>query len=82
MVVSYENRNLFQKNKNMFLTEIISLDAMEHIFHRIHRKIKNHKSFHASGNTSSRFQSPMEELHNISNTMFDKYKIFPKTQIP
>ena len=82
MVVSYENRNLFQKNKNMFLTEIISLDAMEHIFHRIHRKIKNHKSFHAYGNTNSRFQSPMKELHNSSNTMFDKYKIFPKTQTP
>ena len=80
MVVSYENRNLFQKNKNMFLTEIISLDAMEHIFHRIHRKIKNHKSFHAYGNTSSIFQSPMEELHNSSDTMFDKYKIFQKTQ--
>ena len=39
MVLYYENKNLFQQNKNMFLTEIISLDAMEHIFHRIHRKI-------------------------------------------
>ena len=82
MVITYENKNIFLQNKNMFLTKIISLDAMEHIFHRIHRKIKNHKSFHADGNTSSIFKSPMEELHNSSNTMFDKYKIFPKTQTP
>ena len=40
MVISCENKNIFQQNKNMFLTEIISLDAMEYIFHRIHRKIK------------------------------------------
>ena len=66
----------------MFLTESISLDAMEHIFHRIHRKIENHKSFHAYGHTNSRFQSPMEELHNSSDTMFYKYKIFPQTQTP
>ena len=82
MVVSYENRNLFQQNKNVFLTESIALDSMEHIFHRIHRKIKNHKSFHAYGNTSSRFQSPMKELRNSFDTMFDKYKIFPKNKTP
>ena len=78
MDVSYENKNIFQQNKSMFLTEIISLDAMEHIFHRIHRKIKNHKSFHAYGNTSSRFQSLIEELHNSSDIVLYKYKIFPK----
>ena len=87
MVVSYENKNLFQQNKNMFLTKIISLDAMEHIFHRIHKKIKNHKSFHAYGNNSSRFQSLrfqslIEELHNSSNIVLYKYKIFPKNQNP
>ena len=45
MVISCENKNIFQQNKNMFLTEIISVDAMEHIFHRIHRKIKTINSF-------------------------------------
>ena len=82
MVITYENKNIFLQNKNMFLTEIISLDAMEHIFHRIHRKIKNHKSFHAYGNTSSRFQSLIEELHNSSDIVLYKYKIFPKNQKP
>ena len=78
MVITYENKNIFLQNKNMFLTETISVDTMEHIFHRIHRKIKNHKSFHAYGNTSSRFQSLIEELHNSSDIVLTNTRYFQK----